>query len=73
MSGQNVHQERTIRIGSDDSEELKDILQDILTKLDNLELPAEDDQELRESIQETITEIDSPTPDTGGRFVDFCD
>lgn len=65
LNSQNVHQEQTIRDDGDDFEAVKDVLRDIMTKLDNLALPAEDDQELRESIRETITEIDSPTPDMG--------
>ncbi|WP_093959816.1 hypothetical protein [Bifidobacterium vansinderenii] len=63
--GQNIQQSQVTTSSSNDLSALRDVLKDILDRLDALELTDEDRQDLRETVTESISELESDTPDAG--------
>lgn len=63
--GNNVTQSQTIIGSSNEFEGLKDLLRDIVDRLDDLELTDIDKCDLRESVEEALNELQSEEPEPG--------
>ena len=61
--GNNVTQSQTIIESSNEFEGLKDLLRDIVDRLDDLELTDIDKCDLRESVEEALNELQSEEPE----------